>query len=335
MMELRMNPLRALLRGGGKLEDRFTEALAELLKDQLLLSTFLRTLGIETRPDKKWEVFPWEKGDSGIPDLTIQGPDTKIMVEAKIGAGFGDSQIERYAEDLVRLRKDGQQKVMLVILRPMRRSRLIKEAKDKALKKGLKESEVVDVSWEAVTKKLHESLTELDKTLDEGTRVFTGAFCEIVKQDTFHFGEVPMPLSKEGIDILRSPEVGHAITTAQRLGYELATRVLDSIGGMDGRLIKQDNGGYTFSVGGKYYWTGFWREKWSEVQYQQGPLFLLYCRKGREKRPNLTDALSASKLIEDENDGWMFALDLVPDRSYEEQLEQLAAQVKELIENEK
>src|SRR3954451_19055924 len=86
-------------------EDRLTRMLAYLSAEEPdLLTTWLNSVGIDGPEAGVWEVGTQVVDQqTGRFDLVLSKPgDARIIVESKLGSGFGDQQLERYVAFLAK-----------------------------------------------------------------------------------------------------------------------------------------------------------------------------------------------------------------------------------------
>ncbi len=318
-----LNPLTSILRD--KREDRFTAALAELLKDPLLAAAFVRACGVEGRLPAGIAAGSWSTSDrlcvaeGCFPDIVLKAAGASIFVEAKLGAPFHEGQIEGYARELRRrVQKDGEE-VALIILAPAHRKHpLAQEAQTRLERIGLAEHVALrKVSWQEI----RQAFDAVADQLSPDVRAFVRAYSGVLETE---MGLIPAPLTIAEASILRSVETGRAFATCHALASELGPAVVSRMGGSRARWGQE---GYFFGAHQREYWVGIWLLAWSKNP-GSGPLFLqLRTRDTQLEGPS--DLLSEQIL---DDGGLLVPLRLRPEMDYGDQLRCAVNDVCELVE---
>src|SRR5687767_14774936 len=116
--EWRGVPSRALLRG--KLEDRFTAYLCELLRSPEICQRFATDVcGIAlSNPSDMVISAPWLRVPGGCPDIAVESRSMLCIVEAKVDSALHDGQLVPYARHLVAATAAPARQAVLVVLGP-------------------------------------------------------------------------------------------------------------------------------------------------------------------------------------------------------------------------
>ncbi len=149
--------LRALL--AEKREDRFSMTFASLLRMQPVLDRFLaRTQFPSLEGLREWKISTQVSVPGGIADLSLEGRESLILVEAKLDSPLGNDQPIAYAKFLDQHRKKcPDTHILLVMLTPAATGPTIMKLATERLGDAGVDVPIVLLTWEqtaAITKEV-------------------------------------------------------------------------------------------------------------------------------------------------------------------------------------
>jgi hypothetical protein len=297
------NPVQALL--AGKEEDRFTEFLARLLRENDLASRFLRELcGYEPkrgRPVVRTQVIVEE----GRPDLVITGPDFLVVVEAKMASWLHESQLKPYSDYIAQKKKDSASlDTRLVLLGPA----AARDGMEAEGRRQVGDALSAVLSWEDVAKFCR---TQAEAIPGTRTAFYLDDFASLIE---YRIGELARPLTEEECELLRDPLVARTVNAA-RLAVEALVAVLSRRNGVELGKLTGSWGYEGCSVRFKQrsWWLGFWPAAWPLVG--SSPVMLQLTGLDEHAHPPMIDgAGQVVHFSSGSQQGWVVPLVMHPHR---------------------
>jgi hypothetical protein len=258
-------PERAFL--AGKEEDRFTEMLCQILKDQTVLDKFLRQLcDIQLSPAElvKTIVTTQMVVPEGRIDLVIRSPKHLLVFEAKVGSWLHGNQILSYAkfiEELATAQSYGDRRLVLVA--PQANLRPVFEAAKRQIGKKFKKVKPDKLSWEQIGGFAQSIATGVP---DSRLRFYLGLLSDLIE---YRLGQQVRPFRENEVAILSDPTVGAVVFRATQLAAQ-TVEALKARWRLKLKLtIKPSSGsrdqffkGFTIFVGKHEFWFGLWIDSW-------------------------------------------------------------------------
>lgn len=266
-----------------KEEDRFTQLLCELLRSEAVMEGFLEGCGLAP-PGGASALHPSTQVTvpDGRLDLSIHGPGTYLLFEAKVSSWLHDGQLVPYAKDLLAWAgKNPGGLSRMILLAPAATLIEIKAAAEAQLQGTGYSEELHCVSWEQIAR-LCSSLK--DAVEPPELRVHLATFAALVER---RLGRAQEPFASEEIALLANPLTGRAMNRAA----VVLRKVIESLqrGGPGFNVDTTEACGLSWQgrnlyLNKRWWWMGLWPSVWATVG--GSPLLL--------QLPGMTDAMRAT-----------------------------------------
>jgi hypothetical protein len=280
-------PYLAIL--GGKEEDRFTNYLAELLKDPDMLAAFTGTflkdhcgLLINSEPGMTAQTQVTVAG--GRPDLAIRAKSTYLLFEAKVSSWLHEDQLKPYAEELEKWKKDnpkGAARLFVLVPESQVNTSLV-VARQQLSEPPLNNCIPIAISWEQVANFFATRASGVD---DRNLCVHLNDFKELVN---YRFGTMGRPFTSEEVKTLQDSLVANALERV----LALVDKVVASLGerGVNCSVSRgTDYIGYNLRYGERGWWYGLWITPWARLG--ASPAFLQLLGLANRPAPSIPDRL--------------------------------------------
>jgi hypothetical protein len=266
-----------------KEEDRFTQLLCELLRSKEVMRGFLHLCGggfeeraAHLRPSTQVTI------PEGRLDLALHGPDTYLLVEAKVGAWLHDGQLVPYAAELLAWagRNPGGQS-RLLLLAPADTLAGLQETAAAQLRGTGYTQPPCCISWEQIAA-LCGGLVR-DGVQPPELRVHLATFKALIER---RLGPEEEPFASEELALLANPLTGRAmrrtVVILRKLIAALRTDDPDFKPSIkDSTSLSWQ--GFNLYLKGRWWWLGLWPTVWSTVG--RSPLYL--------ELPGMTEVMRA------------------------------------------
>lgn len=251
------NPLLALLHEAR--EDRFTVAFAGLLENRDVLAAFLtRALGWPPASDlQPYRIATQAPVPDGSADILLEGTTRVAVVEAKLGAAFGEGQPENYARYLAQRMTSGHGACLVILAPAASLGSYVEVAAQRLAMAGLATVPLRSISWEEVG----ELCSSLAPKHGDADRAFLQAFADVIAS---YLGEAPRPLSQSEALGLSAPEFIRGFKEAYALIDPVSAWVRQRL--PEAQVKSRTNGvlwlGSSVTYRARECWIGLWVEPW-------------------------------------------------------------------------
>jgi hypothetical protein len=272
-------PARALLRD--KLEDRFTEYLAQLLLAEQFLAPFAETF-CNIRDRAAGRVETWCSVPGGYPDLILRFEDTLLLFEAKVDSCLHQQQLVPYANHLSSWAALDQSRraCLFTLTRAAAKESCLETARAQLRDANVDGIELRAISWEEIAALCRAVATA--PTIEGRLRAHLEDFARLVSMST---GKPIEGFTESEVRVLEDRSTGAAFYRAWQLLDAIITALPAhtsvAIGSFNSSSISS-NSYYGYGLDDNRFWFGFWPAAWSEVG--ESPLFLSI--ESREAREN-------------------------------------------------
>ncbi len=256
-------PYLAIL--GGKEEDRFTNYLAEILKDPSILAAFTGIflkdhcrLLLKQEPGMMAQSQVTVAG--GRPDLAIRAKSTYLLFEAKVSSWLHEDQLIPYAEELEKWKKDFPEGVagLFVLVPESQVSAALNVARQQLSEFPLSNWIPVAISWEQVANFFGIQASGVD---DRSLGVHLSNFKELVN---YRFGTMGRPFSSEEVKVLEDSLVANALERVSALVDKVVASLSER-----GVYCNVSKGsiylGYILRYREHEWWYGLWINPWARL----------------------------------------------------------------------